>query len=132
MADETRERLPDPRTWDPNEHDAVPHREGDMSEGLQWKFDVLLYTGGRNQAALIQIHKCIDSVKVLLSIIIALLLVIIVLTLAILTVLNIINFFLLLMFFLLSFITALLAFFIVQVVVPFVIARNQARRAGTP
>ncbi len=132
MTNGTQERLPDPKTWDPRDHDAVPHREGDMSEGLQWKLDILIFGGGRIEEALVQIHDCIDVIKVLLGIIIALLFAIVVLAISILIVLNTISATLAAVLVLVTFIAALLAFFIVQVVVPFIIARNRSRRAATP
>ena len=123
MADQTQERLPDPKTFKPGDAEQIPHRDG-ISDILEWKLDVLLFGQARIEKlltplkdCLFDILDCLDQIKILL--------------IAILAVLIVIAVFLIIGFGLIAALLALILFFIlfivIRVVVPFLIRQARAR-----
>lgn len=118
----TRERLPDPKTFDPvNQH--VPDYPG-IPKILEWKLDVIMAQLGR---VVLNLNMLPPAINILL---IPIILVLVPGLAAVIALLAIIAG-------LLSGIQALLLFLVVQIAVPFIVARNRRRLAqllptGTP
>ena len=67
MTNGTQERLPDPKTFDPDEAEGIPHREEQISEILQWKLDVIMVQVAKIKKCLDKVIDCLDQIKLLLQ-----------------------------------------------------------------